>query len=165
MLAIVATVAPVWLGGVARGGDATQHAGATPAATVAVSPDVGALALLHRWDLHRARAWAAAEPDALARLYVRGSSTGARDTRELRRWVRRGLRVVGLHQQVAAVRVSDRAPGRIVVVVTERTVDGIAVGARRRTAVPASPWATHRISFRASGHRWRVVEVRAQPAR
>jgi hypothetical protein len=163
-LAIVATVAPVWVAGVAMGGGAARDPDATPVATVPVSPDGDALAVLRRWDRSRARAWAAGDPGALSRLYVRGSATGARDSRDLGEWVRRGLRVVGLHQQVMAVRVTDRDPGRFVMVVTERTVDGVAVGARRRTAVPASGWATHRVSLRLLHHRWRVADVTGRPS-
>ena len=165
MLAIVASVAPVWLAGVAMGGGAARDPGATPVATVPISPDADALTVLRRWDVRRAAAWSAGDPAALARLFVHRSRTGAREVGELRRWVRRGLRVVGLHQQVTAARVTDHDPGRIVVVVTERTVDGVAVGARRRTAVPASAWATHRVSLRLSQDGWRVAEVRVQPAR
>lgn len=165
MLAIVASVAPVWLAGVAMGGGAARDAGATPVATVAIPPDADALAVLRRWDVRRAAAWSVGDPAALARLYAHGSRTGARDVGDLRRWVRRGLRVVGLHQQVTAVRVTHHDPGRIVIVLTERTVDGVAVVARRRTAVPASTWATHRVSLRLSQDRWRVAEVRTQPAR
>ena len=165
MSAVAVTVVPVWLAGVAMGGGAVRDPGPTPVATIPVSPDADALTVLRRWDVRRAAAWSAGDPAALARLYVHRSRTGARDVGDLRRWVRRGLRVVGLHQQVTAVRVTDRDPGRIVMVVTERTVDGVAVGARRRTAVPASAWATHRVSLRLSQDRWRVAEVRAQPAR
>jgi len=165
LLAIVATVAPVWLGDVALGGGAARAPAATPVATVPVSSDLGGLAVLRRWDRLRARAWAVGDPDALARLYLHGSATGARDTRDLRRWVRRGLRVVGLRQQFAAARVTAHDPRRIVVVVTERAVDGIAVGAPRRIQVPAGAWATHRVSLRSTHGRWRVVEARTQPAR
>lgn len=121
--------------------------------------DGSALAVLHRWDRRRARSWASGDPASLARLYVAGSRTGRRDVRDLTLWTARGLRVDGLHQQVATFRLVDRCPGRIVVVVTDRTIDGIAVGGAWRTAVPTSAWATHRISFRRSADRWQVSEV------
>src|SRR5439155_1690453 len=98
-------------------------------------PAVRALAVLRRWDRRRAQAWAVGDADALARLYVRGSETGARDGRDLHRWVRRGLRVAELRQQVAAFRLADRRPGRMVLVVTDRTVDGVAVHRARRTPI------------------------------
>jgi hypothetical protein len=53
----------------------------------------------------------------------------------------------------------------MVVVVTDRTVDAVAVGGRRRVGLPASRWATHRIVLARAGATWRVAEVRAQPAR
>src|SRR4051812_44674824 len=124
-----------------------------------------ALAVLRRWDAERARAWAAGDPAALARLYVSGSHTGRRDVGALARWHARGLRVIGLHQQVAALSLRRRAPGLLAVVVTERTVDGVAVGGRHRLGVPRSAWAVHRVDLRRVAGRWRVVEAQAQPAR
>ncbi|HEY2880461.1 hypothetical protein [Nocardioides sp.] len=165
LLAVAVTVVPVWLAGVAEGGRPSVRVPSVPIAGDPGSPAAQALTVLRRWDVRRAAAWSAGDPAALARLYVHRSQTGARDVGDLLRWVRRGLRVVGLHQQVTAVRVTGGDPRRIVMVVTERTVDGIAVGARRRTAVPASAWATHRVSLRLSQGRWRVAEVRTQPAR
>src|SRR5690242_291368 len=124
-----------------------------------------ALAVLHRWDRRRARAWAAADAASLARLYVNGSRTGRRDVHDLTRWTARGLRVDGLHQQVAAFRVVQRRRGRIVVLVTDRTIGGIAVGGAWRTAVPTSAWVAHRVTLRRQGEVWRVVEATVQPAR
>ena len=169
LLAAVVTVVTVWLAGMAGsadgGGAARDDARSTSSAGAPASPGARALAILHRWDGRRSRAWAAGDPVALSRLYVPGSATGARDADDLRRWTRRGLRVAGLHQQVAAFRVTDHHRHRLVVVVTDRTVDGIAVGAGRRRAIPSSAWATHRISLRRTTSGWRVVEVRLQPAR
>jgi hypothetical protein len=127
--------------------------------------DRSALAVLHRWDRRRAWAWARGDAASLARLYVAGSVTGRHDVHDLIRWTARGLRVAGLHQQVAAFRVVHRRPGRLVVLVTDRTIDGIAVGGAWRTAVPTSAWAAQRVTLRRSGDAWRVVEARAQPAR
>lgn len=169
MLATVATVAPLWLAGMtgtADGGDATRHpVRTTPAADGPASPDARALSVLRRWDRLRSHAWATGDPAALIRLYVTGSTTGERDADDLRRWTRRGLRVAGLRQQVAELRVTDRHPGRLVLVVTERTVGGVAAGASRPTAVPASAWATHRILMRRTAAGWKVAEASAQPAR
>jgi hypothetical protein len=165
LLAALVTVVPVTAVGVAEGGASPGGGGELPAAHGRPSPGTQALAVLRRWDRRRAAAWATGDPIALTRLYLRGSRTGSRDVHELRRWVCRGLRVTGLHQQVASSELAERAPQRIVVVVTERTVDGVAVGVHRRTAVPASAWATHRIALRREGGSWRVVEARAQPAR
>jgi hypothetical protein len=124
-----------------------------------------ALAVLTAWDRRRATAWAAGDAAALEALYVAGSRTGARDVRALAHWHRRGLRVVGLRQQVVASEVLARSPGRYVLRVTERTVDAVAVGRPHRVGLPDSAWRTHRVVLRRAGGVWRVVEARAQPAR
>jgi hypothetical protein len=136
-----------------------------PVTAYAATPGARALAVLRRWDRQRADAWAAGDPAALARLYVTGSRTGLRDVRDLERWRGRGLRVTGLRQQVAALSVRRRTPGRLTVLVTDRTVDGVAVGGRYRLGVPRSAWQTHRITLRHDAGRWRVVEARVRPGR
>jgi hypothetical protein len=167
LLAVVVTLAPILLWNVAaaeQGGRPTRVTSG-PVSSGPTTPEGRALAVLRRWDVRRARAWSAGDPAALGRLYVPGSRTGAHDTADLRRWVGRGLRVTGMHQQVASVVLSRRSLHRMILVVNDRTVDGIAVcGDGRRTAVPASAWATHRIVLRRGGGGWRVVEV-TQPAR
>jgi hypothetical protein len=65
---------------------------------------------------------------------------------------------------VAALRVRVQSAHRLVLSVTDRTVDGIAVG-HRRTALPVSAWAIHGIGLRLVHGRWLVDEVVAQPAR
>jgi hypothetical protein len=166
--AALLTVVVIWLAGVAGvaegGGSSTRHPTA-PAVYRAPTRASSALVLLRDWDRRRAAAWASGDPTALARLYVAGSRTGVRDRLDLRRWVGRGLRVTGLRQQVRSLRVLAWSHDRLVVVVTDRTVGGVAVASTRRTALPASGWATHRITLRRSGPAWRVVEVRGQPAR
>jgi hypothetical protein len=159
LLAIVLTVLPVWLAGLVHGGGAPPPVRAAVATPRVPSAATRALTLLHRWDRRRAAAWRRGDPATLARLYVAGSRTGRRDVAHLERWRRRRLRVAGLRQQVAVVRIADQGAGRLVLVVTDRTVDGIAVGHRRRIAVPQSPWATHRIILRRVHGRWRVAEV------
>lgn len=165
LLATMATIVPIWLSGSLAGGRGPEAALAGPRARDDTSATARSLAVLSAWDRRRAAAWTVGDPDALARLYVPGSRTGTRDVDDLRRWVGRGLRVSGLRQQVASIRVVARTPARIVVVVTERTVDGIAEGRGRRTEVPASAWATHRVALRHSRGGWRVEEAMAQPAR
>ena len=136
-----------------------------PVATLATAPGPHALGVLHRWDRRRADAWAAGDPAVLTRLYVAGSRTGRRDVRDLERWRERGLRVAGLRQQVAALSLRRRAPGRLTVLVTDRTVDGVATGGRYRVGLPRSAWLTHRVTLRRVRGTWRVVEAQAQPAR
>jgi len=163
LLATVLTLASVAAAGVAAGGAAAPRR--TPArATAPSSATLRATEVLRAWDQRRAAAWADGDLDDLARLYAPGSRTGARDVADLRRWRRRGLRVVGLRQQVAALRLRVPASHDLVLTVTDRTVDGIAVG-HRRTALPTSGWVTHRIRLRRVHGRWLVDEVVAQPAK
>jgi len=118
-----------------------------------------ALAVLRRWDRRRAAAWAAGDPAALARLYVAGSRTGRRDVHDLRRWRERGLRVTGLRQQVAALSLRRRTPGRLTVVVIDRTVDGVALGGPYRQGLPRSAWLAHLITLRRVGGTWLVADA------
>jgi hypothetical protein len=121
--------------------------------------------VLRVWDHARAVAWARGDAASLRDLYTPGSRTGAHDVTELRRWRGRGLRVEGLRQQVAELRVVLREPRRLVVRVTDRTVDAVAVAAHRRTALPTSAWRTHRVRLLRRHGRWVVDRVVAQPAR
>jgi hypothetical protein len=165
LLSVVATVLPVWLVALAHDAGPSRAAGTSAPGRRVPTTQARALAVLHAWDRHRARAWATGDPAALSRLYAPGSATGARDVGDLRLWVRRGVRVLGLRQQVASFRVAARTRRRLVVAVTERTVDGVAVGHGRRFAIPVSGWTRHRIGMVRAGSRWRVAEVRPQPAR
>jgi hypothetical protein len=150
---------------VAAGGPESSGRPPTVAPPPPVPSTMRVAAVLRVWDARRSDAWAHADPRRLARLYTAGSQTGARDLAELRRWRARGVRVVGLRQQVAAVRVLHESTRRLVLRVTDRTVDGVAVGHHRRTAIPRSAWATHRISLQRAKGCWLVEEVVAQPAR
>ena len=129
----------------------------TPAA---VRP--GPAAVLAAWDERRAAAWAAGDGGELSRLYVEGSRTGAADVRLLRHYRTRGLRVTGLTTQVLALEVLDRAPSRLVLVVTDRVVGGRAVGGSSPVALPADRASTRRVVLARVGGRWLVVEARDQ---
>ena len=126
---------------------------------------IRAAAALSSWDTRRSAAWSHGDLAALSHLYTAGSRTGARDVADLRRWRSRHLRVSGLRQQVAELRVLVSTSDRLVLTVTDRTVDGVAVARHRRTALPTSSWATHRIRLRRERGRWLVEEVVDQPAR
>jgi hypothetical protein len=178
VLATTLTVVTIAASGVALGsgvgGVVGGAAAPDPARPVAAHPTadpqtgVGrASAVLRSWDGRRAAAWSHADPGALSGLYTSGSRTGRRDARDLRRWCRRGLRVVGVRQQVAEIRVAVETSRRLVLVVSDRTVDAVAVGHHRRTALPASAWTTHRIRLRQTHGRWLVEDawIQAQPAR
>lgn len=168
LLASVLTVVPIGLAGVAQAWRTPEPVPepVPPAAARTHTSAAGqALGVLRQWDGRRAAAWAAGDVRRLARLYLPGSRTGRRDVADLRRWVGRGLRVTGLRQQVASLRVVAATSSRITAIVVDRTVDGVAVGRERRLAVPSSAWTTHRIRLALTAGGWRVAEVRAQPAR
>ncbi|KAB2811063.1 hypothetical protein F9L07_03790 [Pimelobacter simplex] len=188
VVTMVVTVLAVAAGVVARGGgEASAAAGTSAAASAAAGADarlpavagagaeVRALAVLHRWDRARARAWARGDPAALARLYAPRSRAGQRDVAMLRAWLRRGLRVEGLRMQVldAALVVRDRR--RLVVMVTDRVAGGLAVGradpsprAGRRALprdLPRDLASTRRLVFLRVAGRWLLssVQPRASP--
>ena len=91
---------------------AAPTAPTTPAPAVPSVPPPAAVAALTAWDDGRARAWASADPAALASLYAAGSVAGRRDVRMLRRWRARGLRVERLRTQLITVEVERGEPGR-----------------------------------------------------
>lgn len=162
MPAVVLTVVPIWIAGLAAGGSPRGSADA-PATAASSSRESRALKVLGRWDRERAAAWRHADPVALAALYTSGSRTGRRDVTDLERWRRRGIRVAGLRQQVSSVRRASSTGSELVLVVTDRTVGGVGVGRGRRTQLPDSVWTTHRIRLRPSSAGWRVVEARIEP--
>jgi hypothetical protein len=143
--------------------DARKASASPPASQVEL-----ARAVLRTWDRRRADAWARADPESLARLYLPTSAAGRRDRAMLAAYHHRGLRVTGMTRQVVRLRVSVVTPRRLEVVVTDRLVDARVVGARVRSAVPDGHLATRRIRLARVAGRWQVAEVTAvggQPAR
>lgn len=134
----------------ARPAAASEPVGSTPARILAA------------WDERRAAAWAAGDAEALTRMYVAGSRTGAADVRLLRHYRERGLSVTGLTTQVLALDVAVESPSRLVLVVTDRLVAGRAVGGGAQVALPADRASTRRVVLRREGGRWLVVEARDQ---
>jgi hypothetical protein len=135
-----------------------------PAAPAAASqrPVPDPAGVLAGWDERRADAWARADAGALADLYAPGSRSGAADVRLLRAYARRGLRVEGLTTQVLALRVVERSPRRLVLVVTDRVVGGSAVGGAAPVALPADRASTRRVELVRRRGSWVVVEARDQ---
>ncbi|GEB13445.1 hypothetical protein [Pimelobacter simplex] len=172
VVTMVVTALAVAAGVVARGGGGGEASAAGGAPAVAgAGAEVRALAVLHRWDRARARAWARGDPAALARLYAPRSRAGQRDVAMLRAWLRRGLRVEGLRMQVldAALVVRDRR--RLVLVVTDRLAGGLAVGRADpsprtgRRALPRDRPSARRLVFLRVAGRWLLssVQPRASP--
>ncbi|GAB3787729.1 hypothetical protein [Nocardioides ungokensis] len=161
VVSVVGTAAVV-LVGLAAGPEAAPR----PAAA---SDERDPLAALHAWDRRRARAWARGDLAALRRLYVPGSRAGRRDLAMLAAWDRRGLRVHGMRMQVLAADVRARSSRRLVVVVTDRLADAVAVGPGTRVPLPRDAASTRTVVLRRPDGmgRWRVsaVRERGQPAR
>ncbi len=128
-----------------------------------VTPPVAAVDALTTWDQGRARAWASADPVALASLYAAGSVAGRRDVRMLRRWRARGLRVERLRTQLVAVEVERREAERWDLLVTDRLVGGVAVGRGLRADLPVDRPTRRRVTLLLDGGRWRVASVLPQP--
>jgi hypothetical protein len=123
-------------------------------------------AVLAAWDVRRAAAWADGDPVRLRDLYVQGSRAGAADVRLLRRYLDRGLTVRGLRTQVLGLEVLRRADRRLVLLVTDRTVGGEAVGAAGTSVgLPADRASTRRVVLVRAGERWLVDEARAHSPR
>ena len=131
-------------------------------------PAVTAAAVLHDWDVRRARAWAAADVAGLRGLYVAGSRAGRRDVAMLRAWTGRGVRVRDLTTQLLAVHVRSRTDQRLVLDVTDRLVGAVAVGGAVggavRTRLPADAPSAREIVLVRDRGRWRVESVRPRPA-
>ncbi len=132
---------------------------AAAAPTVSGSTTQRALGVLRRWDRRRAAVWAHGDPQALARLYVRGSAAGARDAAMLAAYRTRGLRVRWMRRQVLEVRVRRSSRCTLVLLVVDRLVGGVVRGPGIRAALPQSRPATRVIALRRSAAGWRVVEV------
>ena len=82
----------------------------------------------------------------------------------VRRQAGRGLRVTGLRTQVLAVAVVDRSADELTVLVTDRTVGGVAVGDGVRVRLPVDRPSTWQVSMVWVAGEWRVAEVQASPA-
>jgi len=163
VVAAVVTVGLVTPSVVGRGG-APRPAGGR-AAPPGSPPTTGAAPdLLRDWDRRRARAWADADPRALAALYVRGSATGRRDVAMLAAYRDHGLRVAGMSRQVLAVRVRASTSHRLTLVVTDRLATGRVEGPGVRSALPRRGPVTRVVRMVRLADGWRVAEV-GQPAR
>ena len=133
---------------------------ADPAPPVATRPEVAAAEVLAAWDAERAEAWATGDVRRLRALYTPGSVAGHRDATRLRRWLDRGLVVTGLHTQVLSLQEVARAPGRLVLSVTDRIVGGVALGTGSRSPLPVDRSTTRTITLVRQHDAWAVAAVR-----
>lgn len=164
-LASLVTATAVLVGLAARGTGSPRPALVSTGLGASAAPDP--MAVLHAWDVRRARAWARGDRQALRELYVPGSTAGRRDVAMLAAWHERGLRVRGMRMQLLAAQVRARSAGRLVVVVTDRLAGGVAVGPATRLPLPRDAASTRTVVLRRVAGEWRVAEVRegGQPAR
>ncbi|WP_191907926.1 hypothetical protein [Nocardioides cynanchi] len=132
---------------------------AAVAGSVPVTCTSRALSVLEEWDRRRARAWASGRPRSLVGLYTTGSRTAARDAALLDAYRARGLRVRSMGRQVLAVHVRTCRPRRLVLLVTDRLVDAVAVGGGVRTGLPPGRPTRREVRLLREGGRWRVSEV------
>lgn len=159
---VVACVLVVAGDGGGRDLDGVERSAATVPAASAATRAGGPREVLRRWDAARARAWTAADDDALARLYTPASVAGRRDVAMLRSWTARGLRVTKLTTQVLRLQVLVERDRRIVLVVTDR----VAVAEAGDVRLPDDRESTRRVELRRVGAAWRVAAVSpARPAR
>jgi hypothetical protein len=133
--------------------------------SMTVTEALSALAVLRDWDLARASAWARGDLAGLRRIYLPGSAAGTHDVAMLRRWVERGLRVRGMTMQVLAVDLRRRTDRRIVLDVTDRLADAVAVpaGGGEREALPRDGLTTRRLAFRSTRNGWVLASVYERP--
>lgn len=130
-----------------------------PAAATPREPAREPLAVLHAWDVRRARAWARGDRAALRDLYVPGSVAGRRDVAMLTAWDERGLRVRGMRMQVLAVDVRQHTADRLRLVVTDRLASAVAVGRGTRVVLPRDAASTRTVLLRRWAGEWRVAGV------
>ena len=135
---------------------------AARAASGALRTTPGPGQVLAHWDARRSSAWAAGDAEALAGLYAHRSRAGRADLRLLARYRDRGLTVEGLTTQVLAVRVVERSPRRMVLVVTDRVVAGRVVGGPVPVALPSDRASVRRVVLVRPDREWLVAEARDQ---
>lgn len=135
------------------------------APSITVTEAVASLVVLRDWDRARSSAWARGDVRALRRLYAAGSAVGSADVAMLQRWVGRGLRVRGMVMQVLSVELRVRTERTIVLDVTDRLADAVAVsiGGGAQRALPRDGLTTRRLTFRRSGPRWVLAAAYDRP--
>lgn len=141
-------------------GPSGRAVGSPPVSAAAGAVPSRALAVLQDWDRRRADAWADADPAALARIYVPGSSAGAADVALLRRYRDRGYAVHGIRMQVLTARVLVQRPRLVRVEVTDRLAGATAVGATEQV-LPTDAASTRVLVLRRVGGQWLMARVLA----
>lgn len=115
--------------------------------------------MLSGLDALRARAYADLRPGLLRRVYTPGSRVLQHDRALLLRYRQHGLRVVGLHLRVLALREDTGRDGRVVLWVRDQVTDGTLVGATGRRPLPGDAADARAITLRRSDGRWLISAV------
>lgn len=168
---IVVTVAALVMTGLLRSTQEEDRSSPASDAPPSAAPTdtftdaLASLVVLHNWDRSRSRAWASGDVAALRRIYLPGSSAGAHDVAMLRRWVERGLRVHRMSMQVLSVELRVRSHWRIVLDVTDRLADAVAVpaGGGAERLLPRDGLTTRRLAFRLVDGRWLLGSAYERP--
>ena len=135
------------------------------AASVTETDAMAPLTVLREWDRARSAAWARGDVAALRRIYLPGSRVGAKDVAMLSRWVDRGLRVRRMTMQVRSVHLRVQTERRIVLDVTDRLADAVAIpaGGGRPRALPRDEVTTRRLVFGSTRDGWVLAAVYERP--
>jgi hypothetical protein len=116
--------------------------------------------VLARLDDRRALAFARADRGLLDKVYLPGSGLRDRDARTIDAYARRGLRVVGLHMTILALRVEIRTPSTTVLSVIDRISRARAVNSTGRSRqLPRDRATVHVMTLRRVPTGWRIAEI------
>jgi hypothetical protein len=129
----------------------------TSAASAPAGPP--SVEILRTWDARRAQAWARGDARLLRALYTPGSVAGRRDLAMLRAWAASGLVVQQLRTQLLSVRELSHRQSARTLLVTDRLVGGVAVGAGVRRPLPQDGATTRTIRLLRRAGEWRIAWV------
>jgi hypothetical protein len=136
-----------------------EPVGTTASSAPAGPSPIEPVEILRAWDARRALAWAHGDPHLLRAFYTRGSVAGRHDRAMLRAWAARGLVVRGLRTQLLSVRPLAHTEWSWTLVVTDRLVGGLAVGAGVRRPLPRDQATTRTVRLVRVHGGWRVAAV------
>lgn len=118
------------------------------------------LAVLDAIDDRRADAWRRGEPALLRRVYVAGAAELSEDRSMLAGYRRRGLTVSHVQMRFLSVRVTDRRPEGVALVVIDRLGPAVARDAAgRRHELPRDLPTRHEIELHRVGREWRIASI------
>jgi hypothetical protein len=125
------------------------------------SPDPQWSRVLARLDDRRASAFSHGDSGLLDKVYLPGSRLRVRDAGTIDAYARRGLRVVGLHMTILALRVVVRTASTLVLTVVDRISWAARAvnGAGRSRPLPRDGATAHRVTLRRVSAGWRIARI------